>query len=94
MAQGLLYILSGIIGWIQFLWTPLYLGLSEQNVYAWAVCSNCRASIWLFGSLNILIGIVYIILYFVNKTEFDALTGKGFLFYLIFVFVLDVLTIF
>ena len=92
--KGIAYIVTGIVGWIQFLWAPLYIGVSEKNVYLWAVCANCRAAVWVFSTISIVLGILYIILAHYKPDDYLEATSKGYIFYLGVNILMDVLTIF
>ncbi len=92
--RGLFYILAGIIGWIQFIWTPIYFGISEVNAYVWAVCANCRAFVWIPASIAIIMGGLYIIMDKFSNSDYQVSIHKGYLFYLVVTIIVDVLTIF
>ena len=81
MLRAALYCIAGILGWVQFLWLPVFIGFSETNVYAWAVCSNCRAFLWIFATVDLGIGLVSLIIHLLGKAEtmdIDSVSGLNF----------------
>ena len=92
--KGLAFVLAGIFGWVQTLWLPLYIGISEDNIYIWAVCDNCRGFSWVISSIAIIIGGLLIFLSKKHADDYNDIVGKGMTFYLVFTILVNILTIF
>lgn len=69
MIRAILYSIVGILGIIQFIFLPVYFDISSQNVYVFAICSNCRAFLWLFSAIDLVIGIILVIDYAIHKDD-------------------------
>lgn len=95
MLKGFLYLLTGICGLIQFIWCPVYAGISEDNLYFWVVCSNCRAFLWIFAAIDIIIGLVLLVATWKTK---ETTTGidevRGTIFLLVFSIIVVLLSLF
>ena len=91
---GIAYLVLGIIGWVQALWLPIYIGISEENEMIWAVCENCRAFIWIPSTIAIIMGGILLFTSQKKPEQYKEVMGRGTISLFVCFTLITILTVF